>query len=490
MTLTKVHNRMITGAQVNVLDFGAVGDGVTDNTAAIQAAIDSVDNLGGGEAVIPVGTYLISSAIQIKSHVTLKGTTGWTLYNSFGSGDTPAYNATIIKLADNSNTNVIEFVAGSVAAKLSHVYLNCNKANQSSGSGIVFKSNVSAVRSFNQLDEVYVFSAKQTGILVEPNAYEVLIKRTYSDRSGGVGIKFEGEDCVIIDSLVGYSGSYGMEVSAGSFFRSYHCDAFGNEDFGLYVHDCKGARFLAFQANGNKIGGVKIAKDTSFSPSVIQFSGCSFFNNSERTNTNPTEHYPEVLLDSDSYGPFGVLFSNCTFGSYGASVNASYAISDTSTTPRVNSVVACNFSSSVFDSGIFNNVNNVYQIQACTNEAASLADSIALNQFTRTKVGNSVAYTESLGYTYKSATFTVDPSIRFTAVNAGGGSVNINLPSASDLLAGKELIFRRHDASGNTITLVPNGSDTLQSGTPSTITGLGSVVRLISDGVSIWFNAN
>ena len=40
MALTKATYSMIAGSPNNVIDYGVVGDGVTDDTAAIQAAID------------------------------------------------------------------------------------------------------------------------------------------------------------------------------------------------------------------------------------------------------------------------------------------------------------------------------------------------------------------------------------------------------------------------------------------------------------------
>lgn len=66
----------------NVKEYGALGDGVTNDTAGIQAAIDAASSAGGGIVVMPSGTYRYGSqsngggqlaGIIMKSHVTLRG---------------------------------------------------------------------------------------------------------------------------------------------------------------------------------------------------------------------------------------------------------------------------------------------------------------------------------------------------------------------------------------------------------------------------------
>jgi hypothetical protein len=55
---------------ISVQDFGATGDGVTNDAAAINAAATALQGLGGGTLVFPIGTYYIAtSTITIPKYV-------------------------------------------------------------------------------------------------------------------------------------------------------------------------------------------------------------------------------------------------------------------------------------------------------------------------------------------------------------------------------------------------------------------------------------
>ena len=73
MSLTKVSSSMITGATINVLDYGALGDGVADNTAAFAAAVAALVAQGGGCLYIPKGVYNYTAFLINASNICVRG---------------------------------------------------------------------------------------------------------------------------------------------------------------------------------------------------------------------------------------------------------------------------------------------------------------------------------------------------------------------------------------------------------------------------------
>ena len=57
----------------SVLDFGAKGDGKTDDTGAFQKALNKAGNEGGGVVFAPRGNYMFAGHLTVPNAVTLKG---------------------------------------------------------------------------------------------------------------------------------------------------------------------------------------------------------------------------------------------------------------------------------------------------------------------------------------------------------------------------------------------------------------------------------
>ena len=139
MALTKVSYSMITGAQINVLDYGADPTGATNSSTAIQAAFDA-----GNDIFFPAGTYLINVGITKNSNnvtvnfgdAVLKNGGATFLFNFGTTSDTPIYDGLKIyggkfeqaNPATTSNQNYIR-----IAGFENYVIRDCYMENISNG---------------------------------------------------------------------------------------------------------------------------------------------------------------------------------------------------------------------------------------------------------------------------------------------------------------------------------------------------------------------
>lgn len=102
MSLTKVTYAMIEGQYLNVQDYGATGDGTTDDTAAIQAAIDASNGI---PVYLPAGTYVVTATLEYEPAA---------YTNAFGAGLKLIGDGPLVTIFDNQvDGPLIEMVTGS-----------------------------------------------------------------------------------------------------------------------------------------------------------------------------------------------------------------------------------------------------------------------------------------------------------------------------------------------------------------------------------------
>ena len=127
--------------------YGATGDGTTNDTAAIQAAIDAAE-LVAGTVFFPVGTYSVGALTLNSDGVNLVGA-------SWGS---------IIKLRASTNNHLIT-VDNASRCGVHNLKLDGNKANNTAGSCVLVLSNT-AVRKHLTVEHCWIVDAKESGVRI------------------------------------------------------------------------------------------------------------------------------------------------------------------------------------------------------------------------------------------------------------------------------------------------------------------------------------
>jgi hypothetical protein len=262
MALTKVTNSMIEGAYVNVLDYGAVGDGVADDTSAIQAAIDAVCNAGSGTVFIPAGVYLITSTL--------------TDYNTVA----PTSNGKTVRLKGVGSSEV------STDTPLTRI--------KTSGAivGIQFNGNRSGGEDFIIEGDNGAFDGTSHGIVVESSRSSW--RNIVTTRHRGDGIKFRFGNVSHFESILCLANKgNGFNIDGTGYVTPAGVSR---------PNDANASTFITIDARTNGLVGVRTGANSTFSN--------FFYNVTAQANTGYG-----VEFNSDLNRVFGVYVEGNDAGS-------------------------------------------------------------------------------------------------------------------------------------------------------------------------------
>ncbi len=205
---------------INVKDYGAKGDGITDDAPAIQLA---VDHAGSGSTVyIPAGTYMLGTSAGTISHYDYAQQTGIWIKASHitlkGDGS-----STILKLMPHKKMEIIGIAADYITIDGIVADGNGSQRDQSTGypNGDVVAGLVTSesYRQHNTFQNCEVRNGLETGIGFWQNSYD-LVQNCYihdngTSIAGGSGIDMSGgvNNKAIKNRIIG--NTYGIIASFG-----------------------------------------------------------------------------------------------------------------------------------------------------------------------------------------------------------------------------------------------------------------------------------
>ena len=261
---------------LNVKDYGAKGDGTTDDTTAIQAAIDAANTAGGGTIYFPSGDYKTDSQVTLQSDIELRGDMNARLMPS-DTVPTEAYKATT-----ESNIRVTNLVF--------------------EGTGTAYTAGTQRLLQFNDCSEVQITNctfrkARESALVVDDcdqgRLSECIFENCYQY---GVSIRNASISWVISDCIFFENGNTGTATSA--FGRGIvvwesvrisisNCTFTNNTEYGLRLYSQSGDSDVDQQ---------------------IAITNCTFENNGT-TATGKVDLY----LYNEIEGIRNLAISNCTF---------------------------------------------------------------------------------------------------------------------------------------------------------------------------------
>ena len=300
MSLTKVSYSIINGAPVSVLDYGAVGDGIADDTAAVNAALAA-----SSEVFFPAGAYLVT---------TLTVNSGNRLFGDSYSAVIKSSTSDAITLISKTNIVFENLTFDGINASATSFFAISNNCER-----VTIREN----RFINNSTAIYgscSIANRARNIVIENNEF--------FDNKTGIDW-YVGENLLVVGNTIKYGPSRPME--RGFSFHGVRNSTVGNNlIFGDNVNTITGIIFLYSSSTdayfgscfnnivGNQVYGIT-EEAISFDQSngIYKYGGTatsggntSLTDSSATWTTNQWANYYVVIVAGTGAGQYRLISSN------------------------------------------------------------------------------------------------------------------------------------------------------------------------------------
>lgn len=331
----------------NVQNFGAKGDGITDDTAAIQSAIDAAAAAGGGQVYVPTGTYIVSGGeepsdgcLMLKSNVYLYGD---------GMGETS------IKVADGSDTKITGIIRSAYGEEthdfgVSHLTIDGNRDNTTGKIDGWFNGYIPGEEGYDSnviLDSVEIKDCSGYGFDPHEQTVNMVIKNSVSHGNGLDGFVADFLSDSTFENNVAYDNDrHGFNVVTSTHdFTLTNNVAYNNGGNGIVVQ--RGSEDIPSPSNITITGGevygnggegvlIKLSSDVTVSgvdihdnaSAGIRIYGSNHVEVTDNTLNNNAlgSAVPEIIIQSydDTQGVSGKYFNGSDNTIQGNTISGSH----------------------------------------------------------------------------------------------------------------------------------------------------------------------
>lgn len=505
----------------NVRDYGALGDGTTDDTAAIAAAIAdmpvSVNNTGSGILFFPPGDYrhrgitppanrrmaILGAGAAVSTLRLLSSVNGDSLTLPARTGATDGWWYEVSGLQIDGNKAGNSTGHGITVLSTRTFIHHCNITNAAQDGIHSAPTSFALSSSGNRLEQLYITTNGGNGVYLGHEGYDPFLSNLFITLNGGDGIQslttnvfaeniHSAENTLNGIGLVGTAGGYGFwsnvyahlntlrGISISGSGETGHqfatCQVIGNSTGGIYIAPTSGRVTVAASVVKDNIGpGVEIA---SCNNNIIDVNAFDF-------QTPKTQTYGVLSTGTADYNVVRGIVRDADHLTAGLSLVGSH-----------NTVYAAGQALSPNDRIQANQSVTILGVSGTPSDGS----------FTTAPPDNTLAfdtngarfYVRSGGGTWKGSQVLVGAPIQSKTANysassndetligdSTGGAFTFTLPTAAAAgVAGRRYTIKKKDASVNGVIVATTSAQTIDGAATKTLGSQWAFITVCSDGTN------